>query len=60
MLAGSHLSANAESQLATGQANTQDAAIRRLHAQIDAAWNRGDATRVAANWTNDGVNISPI
>jgi uncharacterized protein (TIGR02246 family) len=60
VLAGSHLSANAESQLASGQANTQDAAIRRLHAQIDAAWNRGDATGVAANWTNDGVNISPM
>jgi uncharacterized protein (TIGR02246 family) len=60
VLAGFHLSANAEPQLASSQANTQDAAIRRLHASIDAAWNRGDATGVAANWTNDGVNISPM
>jgi uncharacterized protein (TIGR02246 family) len=60
VLAGSHLSANAEPQLASSQAGRPDAAIRRLHAQIDAAWNRGDATGVAANWTNDGVNISPM
>jgi uncharacterized protein (TIGR02246 family) len=59
-LAGPHLAANAEPQLASSQANTQDAAIRRLHARIDAAWNRGDATGVAANWTTDGVNISPF
>jgi disulfide bond formation protein DsbB len=59
-LAGPHLAANAEPQLASGQANTQDAAIRRLHARIDAAWNRGDATGVAANWTTEGVTISPF
>lgn len=59
-LAGAHIAAIAEPQLASGETNTQDVAIRRLHAQIDAAWNRGDATAVAANWTTDGINTNPF
>ncbi|WP_255949602.1 YybH family protein [Streptomyces odontomachi] len=36
------------------------AAVRELHAEIDAAWNSGNAKEFAAHWTKDGTVTSPL
>jgi uncharacterized protein (TIGR02246 family) len=45
---------------ASADPNGQNDAIRQLHADVDAAWNRSDAAAMATLWSVAGTNLSPL
>jgi uncharacterized protein (TIGR02246 family) len=51
---------SADCEEAGARATGQNDAIRQLHADVDAAWNRSDAAAMAALWSVTGTNVSPM
>ncbi|SPF41739.1 hypothetical protein SBF1_2560013 [Candidatus Desulfosporosinus infrequens] len=39
---------------------TYENAIKQLAAQVDEAWNNGDAAKMASYWVQNGLNINPM
>ena len=53
-------SAAAGTAVSVANAGETAAAVRDAAAEIDSAWNAGDAAAFAARWAEDGVVISPM
>jgi uncharacterized protein (TIGR02246 family) len=49
-----------EGQSSNDNAADDRAQVERLHTAIDSAWNDGDATRFAQQWSTDGSVTSPL